>query len=101
MTLQIPTSSSFAWHTSCPFGIEESKVERSLRTDQEEFYQLLTYTDDVDLPEGDRTAKIHRNPETLMKTTVPSRQLQRFVRFCYYVSKLSLFFLGGFLLQNT
>ena len=27
------------------------KVERSLRTDQEEFYQLLTYTDDVDLNE--------------------------------------------------
>ncbi|MBA7552193.1 IS481 family transposase ISRhba3 [subsurface metagenome] len=25
------------------------KVERSHRTDQEEFYQLLTYTDDVDL----------------------------------------------------
>jgi hypothetical protein len=24
-------------------------VERSHRTDQEEFYQLLTYTDDVDL----------------------------------------------------
>ncbi|UCC38192.1 MAG: transposase family protein [Candidatus Aminicenantes bacterium] len=27
------------------------KVERSLRTDQEEFYQLLTYTDDADLNE--------------------------------------------------
>lgn len=27
------------------------KVERSHRTDQEEFYQLLTYTDDVDLKE--------------------------------------------------
>jgi transposase InsO family protein len=27
------------------------KVKRSLRTDQEEFYQLLTYTDDVDLNE--------------------------------------------------
>jgi len=27
------------------------KVERSHRTDQEEFYQLLTYTDDVDLNE--------------------------------------------------
>jgi transposase InsO family protein len=26
-------------------------VERSHRTDQEEFYQLLTYTDDVDLNE--------------------------------------------------
>ncbi len=25
------------------------KVERSHRTDQEEFFQLLTYTDDVDL----------------------------------------------------
>ena len=25
------------------------KVERSHRSDQEEFYQLLTYTDDVDL----------------------------------------------------
>jgi len=25
------------------------KVERSYRTDQEEFYQLLSYTDDVDL----------------------------------------------------
>ena len=25
------------------------KVERSHRTDQEEFYQLLTYTNDVDL----------------------------------------------------
>ena len=25
------------------------KVERSHRTDQEEFYQLLSYTDDVDL----------------------------------------------------
>jgi len=25
------------------------KVERSHRADQEEFYQLLTYTDDVDL----------------------------------------------------
>ena len=25
------------------------KVERSHRLDQEEFYQLLTYTDDVDL----------------------------------------------------
>lgn len=25
------------------------KVERSHRTDREEFYQLLTYTDDVDL----------------------------------------------------
>ena len=25
------------------------KVERSHRIDQEEFYQLLTYTDDVDL----------------------------------------------------
>jgi transposase InsO family protein len=25
------------------------KVERSHRTDQTEFYQLLTYTDDVDL----------------------------------------------------
>ncbi len=25
------------------------KVERSHRTDQEKFYQLLTYTDDVDL----------------------------------------------------
>lgn len=25
------------------------KVERSHRTDQEEFYQLSTYTDDVDL----------------------------------------------------
>ena len=25
------------------------KVERSHRTDQQEFYQLLTYTDDVDL----------------------------------------------------
>jgi len=27
------------------------KVERSHRTDQEEFYQLLTYTNDVDLNE--------------------------------------------------
>jgi len=27
------------------------KVERSHRTDQEEFYQLLSYTDDVDLNE--------------------------------------------------
>ena len=27
------------------------KVERSHRTDQEEFYQLLTYKDDVDLEE--------------------------------------------------
>ena len=27
------------------------KVERSHRTDQEEFYQLLTYRDDVDLEE--------------------------------------------------
>jgi len=27
------------------------KVERSHRIDQEEFYQLLTYTDDVDLNE--------------------------------------------------
>jgi transposase InsO family protein len=27
------------------------KVERSHRSDQEEFYQLLTYTDDVDLNE--------------------------------------------------
>jgi transposase InsO family protein len=27
------------------------KVERSHRTDQEEFYRLLTYTDDVDLNE--------------------------------------------------
>ena len=27
------------------------KVERSHRTDQEKFYQLLTYTDDVDLNE--------------------------------------------------
>jgi len=27
------------------------KVERSHRSDQEEFYQLLTYTDDVDLSE--------------------------------------------------
>jgi hypothetical protein len=26
-------------------------IERSHRTDREEFYQLLTYTDDVDLNE--------------------------------------------------
>lgn len=26
----------------------QSKVERSHRTDKDEFYQLLTYTDDVD-----------------------------------------------------
>ena len=30
---------------------QNGKVERSHRTDQEEFYQLLTYTDDVDLNE--------------------------------------------------
>ena len=30
---------------------DNGKVERSLRTDQEEFYQLLTYIDDVDLNE--------------------------------------------------
>ena len=29
-----------------------------------------------------------RNPETLIKTTAPRRQLQRFVRFCYYVPQL-------------
>jgi hypothetical protein len=29
----------------------KGKAGRSLRTDQEEFYQLLTYTDDVDLNE--------------------------------------------------
>ena len=27
----------------------KGKVERSHRTEQEEFYQLLTYTDEVDL----------------------------------------------------
>ena len=28
---------------------QNGKVERSQGTDQQEFYQLLTYTDDVDL----------------------------------------------------
>ena len=32
-----------------PLIKREKQVERSHRTDQEEFYQLLTYTDDVDL----------------------------------------------------
>ena len=40
------------------------KVERSHRTDQEEFYQLLTYTDDVDLneklAEWERFYNLHR-----------------------------------------
>jgi len=49
----------FHWHVE-DMGIQHvyvkprspqlnGKVERSHRTDQEEFYQLLTYTDDVDL----------------------------------------------------
>lgn len=49
----------FHWHVEDQ-GIQHSyikprspqlngKVERSHRTDQDEFYQLLTYTDDVDL----------------------------------------------------
>jgi hypothetical protein len=37
--------------TSAGVYCRGKKVERSLRTDQEEFYQLLTYTDDVDLNE--------------------------------------------------
>ena len=31
------------------YNSNSSVVERSHRTDQQEFYQLLTYTDDVDL----------------------------------------------------
>jgi transposase InsO family protein len=42
------------------------KVERSHRTDQEEFYQLLTYTDDVDLnekfAEWERSYNLDRPP---------------------------------------
>lgn len=42
------------------------KVERSHRSDQEEFYQLLTYTDDVDLneklTEWERFYKFNRTP---------------------------------------
>ena len=37
----------FGTHTASPQL--NGKVERSHRTDQQEFYQLLTYTDDVDL----------------------------------------------------
>jgi len=37
------------------------KVERSHRTDQEEFYQLLTYTDDVDLNEKLKAWEIFYN----------------------------------------
>ncbi len=36
----------FVWVVPPP---PNGKVERSHRTDAEEFYQLLTYTDDVDL----------------------------------------------------
>ena len=36
----------FHWHIE-----DNGKVERSLRTDQEEFYQLLTYSNDVDINE--------------------------------------------------
>jgi len=36
---------------------------------------------------GVRPAKTRRNAEILINTTALRRQLQRFVRFCYYVPK--------------
>ena len=44
--LNVPRSSFYRWKKAYA---EEGKVERSHRSDQEEFYQLLTYTDDVNL----------------------------------------------------
>jgi hypothetical protein len=39
----------FHWHVEDQGIRLNGKVERSHRTDQTEFYHLLTYTDDVDL----------------------------------------------------
>ena len=43
----------FHWHATFVHQHQtpqrNGKVERSRRTDQTEFYQLLTYTDDIDL----------------------------------------------------
>jgi hypothetical protein len=39
------------------------------------------------------TTKTCRKPETLMRTTAPRRQLQRFARCCPYVPKSRLHFL--------
>ena len=50
---------------------------------------------------GVRPTKTRRNPETLIKTTAPRCQLQRFVRFCYYVPKLLLRFPFCALFQDS
>jgi transposase InsO family protein len=56
------------------------KVERSHRTDQEEFYQLLTYTDDVDLnkklAEWERFYNFER-PHGAFKGQTPYEALKR------------------------
>jgi transposase InsO family protein len=56
------------------------KVERSHRTDQEEFYQLLTYTDDVDLnqklAEWERFYNLER-PHGAFKGQTPYEALKR------------------------
>ena len=39
------------------------KVERFHRTDQEEFYQLLTYTDDVDLNKYVKPIRVDKKKE--------------------------------------
>ena len=52
------------------------KVERSHRTDQEEFYQLLTYTDDVDLNKNWRPGRnsiISTDPMELIVAGPPMR----------------------------
>jgi transposase InsO family protein len=55
------------------------KVERSHRKDQEEFYQLLTYTDDVDLnkklAEGERFYTLNR-PHEAFKGKTPYEALR-------------------------
>jgi transposase InsO family protein len=65
------------------------KVERSHRTDQEEFYQLLTYKDDVDLnrklQEWERFHNYDRPPWRLPReNTLRSRKI-----FVTVVSDLS------------
>ncbi|MCX5831420.1 MAG: integrase core domain-containing protein, partial [Deltaproteobacteria bacterium] len=55
------------------------KVERSHRTDQDEFYQLLTYTDDVDLNEKLATWENYYNlhrPHGGIKGQSPYEKLQ-------------------------
>ncbi len=68
----------------CPYRVApvecSFKVERSHRTDQEEFYQLLTYTDDVDLnkklAEWERFYNLDR-PHGAFKGKTPYEALRR------------------------